>query len=974
MASESSLKNDNQGDGGASQASVENLIKSLIERVEDSERRYADALDQLHSRLDRLSAATLEAKSASESDDGKTLDRLHQEVSSLAQKLSSERQPESDESDVFAKLARGSEPFAAPSEDSFLGSPAEDSFLGAPPAEEPKAPYETSRPDSLFSESEAAARDLGMPEYELPSLSAGEDEGFAGRTEETAQSDFGEPAFEHDFSAGTPEPAPAAPMETADYARRLVDAAARLENSLQTIVPNDQIEALNAKMNEIAANLDRALQRGQAEAARPDALQHIETQISDLSQQLGRAETEISKIGGIEEQLSQLISHIDTQPSMEDVAHRAASEAASLVSSEVKASAAERLEAIHKDIVAMNERSTTTDDRLADTLSAVHDSLKKLVEQSERPSPPPAPRRAPFAEPSAPMAAPMAAMAAPEQTPAAAQPAPPPALKPQPQPKAQPESAGRSLRSQLAEILPEDEEDEVPAFGRKGAPMRDPLENKGPELPARYVEADFTATRDEDEADEDGASDSFVAAARRAAQAAAAKSEKEPSGWRERRRNKAAAEDTETVEQPQRRKTRNYLMFFAVILLIVSASLLYSRLKSKPDDTAPAAIEQSEPAPSSSESPGDGATNDDTPGSPADHRGEKSGRLNMPTEIGALQQGGAMPGTNADGPTLAPQPVALKPDDNGLPPGVSLSIFESETPATAAASKAKPDSKKASLPLPPAEAGPLSLRQAAAEGDPKAQYVLGLRYAESETPNMQEAMRWLRLAGTGGLAPAEYRLGVLYERGEGVEFNLDMAQSWYMRAAEKGNLKAMHNLAVIEGGKNGSGDYSGAYNWYAKAAQGGLGDSQFNLAVLLEHGLGTGKNLVGAYKWYALAASQGDAEATKRRNALKAQLSAADLAKAESQIATWRPTLTEREANEVIPDPTWMAEAVLPSKALITKTQSLLNSLGYDAGPVDGAMGERTRSAILDFERKNGLPETGEVSTKLVTRLEKLAS
>ncbi|MCJ7526928.1 MAG: sel1 repeat family protein, partial [Methyloceanibacter sp.] len=61
-------------------------------------------------------------------------------------------------------------------------------------------------------------------------------------------------------------------------------------------------------------------------------------------------------------------------------------------------------------------------------------------------------------------------------------------------------------------------------------------------------------------------------------------------------------------------------------------------------------------------------------------------------------------------------------------------------------------------------------------------------------------MRWLERAASAGLAPAQYRLAVLYERGQGVAKDLGRARSWYQAAAEKGNVKAMHNLAVSASG------------------------------------------------------------------------------------------------------------------------------------------------------------------------------
>ena len=79
----------------------------------------------------------------------------------------------------------------------------------------------------------------------------------------------------------------------------------------------------------------------------------------------------------------------------------------------------------------------------------------------------------------------------------------------------------------------------------------------------------------------------------------------------------------------------------------------------------------------------------------------------------------------------------------------------------------------------------------------------------------------------------------MYERGQGVAKDLGRARSWYQAAAEKGNIKAMHNLAVsVSGREGGTPDYALAAKWYGEAAAYGLADSQFNLGILAEHGLG----------------------------------------------------------------------------------------------------------------------------------------
>ncbi len=205
------------------------------------------------------------------------------------------------------------------------------------------------------------------------------------------------------------------------------------------------------------------------------------------------------------------------------------------------------------------------------------------------------------------------------------------------------------------------------------------------------------------------------------------------------------------------------------------------------------------------------------------------------------------------------------------------------------------------LDLPPATVGPLSLRLAAANGDPSAAFEVGSRMAEGKgtTQSFADAAKWYLKAASRNFVPAQYRLGTLYERGLGVGADAGRAQVWYKRAAEQGNIKAMHNLAVLSANQsNGSPDYTTAAHWFAEAAQRGLRDSQFNLAVLYENGLGVEKDMKQAFKWLSLAASGGDSDAVRRRDVLRGKLTAAEMSEAEVLIAIWRPTPPDPAVND----------------------------------------------------------------------------
>jgi localization factor PodJL len=203
--------------------------------------------------------------------------------------------------------------------------------------------------------------------------------------------------------------------------------------------------------------------------------------------------------------------------------------------------------------------------------------------------------------------------------------------------------------------------------------------------------------------------------------------------------------------------------------------------------------------------------------------------------------------------------------------------------------------------LPPPTVGPYSLRLAAAQGDAAAQFEVASRIAEGRgaDKDLKDAAQWYQRSASSGFAISQFRLGTLYERGAGVDKDIARAKVWYGRAAEQGNVKAMHNLAVLIVGQGGTApDYATAVKWFSEAAAHGLPDSQYNLAMLYQNGLGVPKDAKEAYKWLTLAARSGDAESKSRRDALKATMSADDLAAASIAAESFRGKPSNPMAND----------------------------------------------------------------------------
>jgi localization factor PodJL len=164
-----------------------------------------------------------------------------------------------------------------------------------------------------------------------------------------------------------------------------------------------------------------------------------------------------------------------------------------------------------------------------------------------------------------------------------------------------------------------------------------------------------------------------------------------------------------------------------------------------------------------------------------------------------------------------------------------------------------------------------SLEQAAARGDPVAQYELALVRLSSGMPD--EGVLLLRRAANQGLAMAQYRLGKLFERGEGVPPDLNQARQWTERAAAAGNRKAMHDLGVFYArGEGVELDEATAFRWFRQAAEMGVADSQYNLGVLYQQGRGVAANPAEALYWFTVAAKAGDADARAKVSSLQAQL------------------------------------------------------------------------------------------------------
>lgn len=93
-----------------------------------------------------------------------------------------------------------------------------------------------------------------------------------------------------------------------------------------------------------------------------------------------------------------------------------------------------------------------------------------------------------------------------------------------------------------------------------------------------------------------------------------------------------------------------------------------------------------------------------------------------------------------------------------------------------------------------------ALRQAAEQGDARAQVNLGLMYERGDgvPKDGREAAQWYRRAAEHGEAMGQNNLGVMYERGDGVPKDLVFAYMWFNLSAAQGVELARSNRDLVE--------------------------------------------------------------------------------------------------------------------------------------------------------------------------------
>jgi TPR repeat protein len=148
----------------------------------------------------------------------------------------------------------------------------------------------------------------------------------------------------------------------------------------------------------------------------------------------------------------------------------------------------------------------------------------------------------------------------------------------------------------------------------------------------------------------------------------------------------------------------------------------------------------------------------------------------------------------------------------------------------------------------------------AEKGDPEAQFELGLAFASGgDRFDSAEAARWYLKAAEQNHARAQYNLGLMYLKGQGVPRDKALSRLWMSKAANLGDAGAQyefgmreHRLSMDETSEFALELKIEAYKWLLLAAAQGYGDSEIGcdfVAMDLTHSaVIEGKRRASAFK------------------------------------------------------------------------------------------------------------------------------
>ena len=152
----------------------------------------------------------------------------------------------------------------------------------------------------------------------------------------------------------------------------------------------------------------------------------------------------------------------------------------------------------------------------------------------------------------------------------------------------------------------------------------------------------------------------------------------------------------------------------------------------------------------------------------------------------------------------------------------------------------------------------------------------GNTIAQTNLYNLQEKMKSVTVAATEPPELPELpEPKELYDKGEQCRLskNYSEALKYYRQAAEHNYAPAQDKIGwMYQNGWGVSRNYSEAVNWYSKASNQGNAAAQASLAYMYYKGWGVSKNLQQALYWYKKSAEQGNATAKTQTEKIQREI------------------------------------------------------------------------------------------------------
>jgi len=229
-----------------------------------------------------------------------------------------------------------------------------------------------------------------------------------------------------------------------------------------------------------------------------------------------------------------------------------------------------------------------------------------------------------------------------------------------------------------------------------------------------------------------------------------------------------------------------------------------------------------------------------------------------------------------------------------------------------------------------------------------------LRADRDNADNLALARRIFVQEAVAGYPQAQYLAAVMLANGEGGKADPEQAEAWLFEAASSGLVQAQveYGMLLVDS------DPNAAVTWLQKAARSGSARAMYALSVLFGNSLTSEQNLRRARYWAHLAVRAGHPRAPQFLSQL-AQASVGDSGQRGGQVAQGGAAQANQggQGGQAAVSEVRRVVARLPNS--VARVQQALTMMGYEPGPVDGMMGERTRGAIREFQRSIGVAETG---------------